>query len=91
LTDGDFVGLVDRQGIHARSQSDRWAIAGPKNADYTGFADVAMNVATKFGKLAGDKLGRAMLLEAKLRMCVQVLPPGGHVAVKQIDEVGFAW
>jgi hypothetical protein len=36
----------------------------------------------KFDKLAGDKLGRAMLLEAKLGMCVQVLPPGGHFAVK---------
>jgi hypothetical protein len=28
-----------------------------------------------------------MLLEAKLGMCVQVLPPGGHFAVKQIDEM----
>jgi hypothetical protein len=46
-----------------------------------------MIVATKFGKLAGDKLGPVMLLEAKHGMCVQVLPPGGHFAVKQIDEV----
>jgi len=46
-----------------------------------------MNLAAKFGKLAGDKLGRAMLLEAKLGVCVQVLPPGGHFAVKQIDEM----
>jgi hypothetical protein len=37
-----------------------------ENADHTGFAVVAMNVAAKFGKLVGDKLGRAMLLEAKL-------------------------
>jgi hypothetical protein len=28
-----------------------------------------------------------MLLEPKLGMCVQVLPPGGHVVVKQIDEM----
>jgi hypothetical protein len=44
-----------------------------------------MNLAAKFGKLAGDKLGRAMLLEAKLGVCVQVL--GGQFAVKQIDEM----
>jgi hypothetical protein len=28
-----------------------------------------------------------MLLKAKLGVCVQVLPPGGHFAVKQIDEI----
>jgi hypothetical protein len=28
-----------------------------------------------------------MLLEAKLGVGVQVLPPGGHFAVKQIDEM----
>jgi len=34
-----------------------------------------MDLAAKFGKLAGDKFGRAMLLEAKLGMGVQVVPP----------------
>jgi hypothetical protein len=62
-------------------------VAGPKHANHARFADIAMNLAAKFGKLAGDELGRAMLLEAKLGMCVQVLPPGGHFAVKQIDEM----
>jgi hypothetical protein len=38
-------------------------------------------------QLACDKLGCEMLLEAKLGMRVQVLPPGGHFAVKQIDEM----
>src|SRR5262249_46391280 len=38
-------------------------------------------------KLAGDEIGRAVLLEAKLGVCMQVLPPGGHVAMKQIDEM----
>jgi hypothetical protein len=28
-----------------------------------------------------------MLLEAKLGVCMQVLPPGGHCPVKQIDEL----
>jgi hypothetical protein len=46
-----------------------------------------MNLAAELGKFAGDKLGRAMLLEAKLRVCMQVVPPCGHFAVKQIDEV----
>jgi hypothetical protein len=50
-----------------------------------------MDPAAKFGELAGDKLGRAMLIEAKLGVCVEVLPPSGHFAVKQIFEVGFAW
>jgi hypothetical protein len=44
-----------------------------------------MNLASKFGQLAGNELGRAMLLEAKLGVCVQILPPGGHFAVEQID------
>jgi hypothetical protein len=35
-----------------------------------------VSLATEFGKLAG-----------KLGVCVQVLPPGGHFAVKQIDEM----
>jgi hypothetical protein len=30
-----------------------------------------------------------MLLEAKLGMGVQVLPPGGHFTVKQIDEICY--
>jgi ABC-type uncharacterized transport system substrate-binding protein len=47
-----------------------------------------MNFAAKFGKLASDKLGCAVLLEAKLGVCMQVLPPGGHFAVKQVDETG---
>jgi hypothetical protein len=46
-----------------------------------------MNLAAELGKLVGDELGRAMLLEAKLGMCVQVLPPGGHFAVNQIDDI----
>jgi hypothetical protein len=46
-----------------------------------------MNLAAELGKLASDEPGRAMRLEAKLRVCVQVLPPGGHAAVKQIDEM----
>jgi hypothetical protein len=78
---------MDRQGVHIGSQSDRWTVAGSENADHTGIADVAMNLAAEPSKLAGDELGCAMLLEAKLGVCVQVLPPAGHFAVKQIDEM----
>jgi hypothetical protein len=46
-----------------------------------------MNLTAKFGKLACDELGCAMLLEAQLGVGMQVLPPGSHFAVKQIDEV----
>jgi hypothetical protein len=81
------ISLADRQRVHIGTQSDRRAIAGSENADHTGFADVAMNVAAKFGKLACDKLGCAMLLEAEFWVGMQVLPPGGHFAVKQIDEM----
>jgi hypothetical protein len=62
-------------------------MAGSENADHTGFADVAVNLAAKFSKLACDKFGRAMLLEAKLGVPVQVVPPRGHVAVNHIDEM----
>jgi hypothetical protein len=73
---------MDREGVHIRPQSDRGTIAGSEYANHAGPADVAMNLAAKFGELPGDKLGRAMLLEAKLGVCVQVLPPGGHFAGK---------
>jgi hypothetical protein len=33
--------------------------------DHAGLADIAVNLAAKFGELACDKLGCAMLLEAK--------------------------
>ena len=58
-----------------------------EHANHTSLANVAMNLAAEFGKLACDKLGRAMLLEPKFVMGVQVLPPRGHFAVKQIDEM----
>jgi hypothetical protein len=64
---GKVISLLDRQRIHISAKSDRGAIAGAKHANHTGFADVAMNVATKFGKLACDKLGRAMLLRSQAR------------------------
>ena len=75
------------QGIHISPQSDRGAIAGSENADDTGLADIAMNLTAELGKLAGDELGRAMLLEAKLGVCMQVLPPAGHFAVKCFDAI----
>jgi hypothetical protein len=46
-----------------------------------------MDLTAEFGKLAGDEVGRAMLLETKLGMGVKVAAPSGHFAVKQIDEV----
>jgi hypothetical protein len=46
-----------------------------------------MNFAAEFSKFAGDKLGRSMLLDAEFWMGMQVLPPGGHFAVKQNDEM----
>jgi hypothetical protein len=46
-----------------------------------------MNLAAEVSKLAGDKLGRAVLIEAEFGVCVEVVAPSGHFAVKQIDEV----
>jgi hypothetical protein len=54
----NVVGLVYRQGIHIRPQSDRGTIAGPKHANHAGLADVAMNLAAELGKLASDELRR---------------------------------
>jgi RNA-directed DNA polymerase len=52
---------VDRQGIHISPQSDRGAIAYPENTNYTGLADVAMNLAAKFGELASDEKGKKVV------------------------------
>jgi hypothetical protein len=66
--------LTDRERRWLRGSaghpSDRRAIAGPKHANHAGLANVAMNLAAELGKLAGDEIGRAMLLETKLGVCV---------------------
>jgi hypothetical protein len=41
-----------------------------------------VNFATKFGKFAGDKLRRAMLLEAAFWMRMYVAAPLGHLVMK---------
>jgi hypothetical protein len=64
------------------------AVTGSEHADHTGLTNVAMNLAAELGKLAGDELRRAVLLETEFWMRVQVLPPGSHFTVKQIDEMG---
>jgi hypothetical protein len=84
---GKLVGLVDRQRIHVRPQSDRRAIASSENADHARLANVAMNPTAKFGKLTGNKLGGAVLLEAKLGVRMQVSPPRGHLVMKGLDSI----
>jgi hypothetical protein len=50
-------------------------------------AQVAGDLTAEFRKLAGYELGCAVLLEAKLRMCVQVVAPSGHLVVKRLDAI----
>jgi hypothetical protein len=46
---GDVAGLVNRQRIHIRPQSNRRTITGTKHANQTGLANVAMKFAAEFG------------------------------------------
>jgi hypothetical protein len=69
------------------SQSDRGTIAGSEHANHTGLANVAMNLAAKLGKLAGDEVGCSVLLETEFGVFMEVSAPSGHLAVKPFDEM----
>jgi hypothetical protein len=69
------------------SQSDRGTIAGPKHADHTGLADIAMNLAAELGKLADDELGRALRFKTEFGVGMQVVAPRRHLVVKCLDAI----
>ena len=84
---GELVGFFDRQGIHVRSQPDRRPIAGLQYADDPRLADVAMNRAAELSELLRHEIRGAMLLEAELGMCMQILAPCCQISVKSLDAI----
>jgi hypothetical protein len=58
-----YIATIGEANSNVASRSGRCPNHG-------GFADVAMDLAATFGKLASDELGGAVLFEAKLGMCM---------------------
>jgi hypothetical protein len=72
----EFVRFLDRQGIEIGAQADRArAVALLQPTDHAGLADAAMHFAAEGGELFCNESRRALLLEAELRMSMDVMPP----------------
>ncbi len=73
--------FLKAQGVHVGAQA-HGAVPGPapQGADHAHAADALRHlVEAEFAQLGGDEGRRAALLEAELRVGVQVAPPGGHL------------
>jgi hypothetical protein len=82
------VCLLDRQRIHVGTQPDRARrVADLEPADEAGLADAAMDLAAEGLELLGDEVGGALLLEAQLRMRMDVAPPGRHFCLGLFQTV----
>src|SRR5262249_9043666 len=79
------------------AQPDRWAIARLQNADYARLADGAVHFAAELGELACDKLRGAVLLEAELRVGMDLAPPFDQLLVHGLNALwdthalAFGW
>ena len=81
------VGFLE---IHVSAQADRAAAFGlrtPDHRDDAGLAYAAVMLDAERVELARDDLGGAMLLEAELRMRVQIAPHCGQRSVFLADEL----
>ena len=90
-TVGNVVRLLDRQRVHVGAQPDHPSDARPSaaadHADHAGAADPGHHlVAAEALELVGHHRRGAVHVVEKLRMGVDVAPPGGDLAV----EVGNA-
>ena len=81
--------LLDRQRVHVGAKPDAAIVAALpfEHADHPGPADAAMHRDAPGGELFGDDRGGALLLEADLRMGVEVVPPGDEVVGEAGDAV----
>ena len=81
--------LRDRQRVHVRAQADRAAAGSrPEHADHAGRGDAGVDlVEAEAAQLLGDQRRGAGLLEAELRMGMEVAAPGRHLVVKVADPV----
>ena len=80
--------LLDRQRVHVGAKPDAAMLPLPfEHADHPGPADAAMHRDAPGGELLGDDRGGALLLEADLRMGVEVVPPGDEVVGEAGDAV----
>src|SRR5918993_755289 len=83
----------DAQGIHVGPERNRpFAIAAFERADDAGSADALGHlVEAELPQFGSHERTRALLLEAKLRMGMQVTPPAGHLLLKGIQIQGHGF
>src|SRR5437867_7205585 len=89
----EVVLLVHRQRIHVRAQADATSAVltlAANHADDTGLTDARVVRDPEHIELAGHDFGRAMLLEAKLGMRVQIAPQRGELGVLLRDVLDWS-
>ena len=81
--------LFHRQRVHVGAQPDALAAVALalEHADHAGAAEAAMHLDAPSLQLVGDDAGGAHLLEADLRMRVQVAADRGEFVGKAVDAV----
>ena len=77
------VRLPDRQRVHVGAQPEASSRGpAPQHADHAGFSDAAVHLDAERLEPRRDQLGGAFLLEAELRVRVDVAPPFAHLVVQ---------
>jgi len=71
--------LLDRQGIHVRTQQYMRALPVAEQTDDAGPADAGGHLESRRGKLGGDQCGRAGLVEPELGVGMQIGVDRGQV------------
>ncbi len=84
----EVVLLLHRQRVHVGAQADRAAAAvgaPAHDSDHAGLADPRVVLDAEVGEALADDLGGAMLLEAELRVHVQVAAQRLELGVPALD------
>jgi hypothetical protein len=78
----EVVGFGKRQRVHVGAQADRGTLADAQRADDTGAGEAAVHVDAEAGQALGDEHRGLVLLERRLRMRMQMLPPRRHLRLQ---------
>src|SRR5690606_2209094 len=83
-----LVQLLEVERVHVGAQPDRAiAVARAQGADDAGLGEAAMHVEAEGLQLLRDEVRGLMLLESRLRMRVQMVPPRPHLVSKRNHSV----
>jgi hypothetical protein len=74
----NLVSFIERQGVYVGSQGDK-RLAFTQIGYYSRPPDTPPDAATQLLKCLGNNTGSAVFIETKLRVHVEVTPPGGQL------------